>query len=151
MCLSMVHLLHNMAQAQNTGWQLQGNFNRSFNLCAEDFCFIGFCMSSIGAKFNQVSVSVVSGENKAAYHFYHKATKGVLFQVYEKLKRCGDGSCCVCAMVEEQDSTVFKDYMAGPLWQQGKFPLDRPSSDNNKPFFGFAKEEFGQDAEIQQT
>ncbi len=66
MTITTLHLLHNIVQTDNCGFQTQGCFDCEFNWCNKDFAFklICFRMNSMGAHFNPMPISIVNSESK---------------------------------------------------------------------------------------
>lgn len=149
MTISTVHLLLNMARVKNYKWQIQGQFDGSFNFCKKDFCIIGFGVNSLGAHFNPISLSLANSESKEAIKFSFEATKTAMFSVFRDILRCDLESCGLCHMIKEQDINPFHDFSLSEAGIQNLFPLV-PSSDNSKAFFSFCKEQFGDRVKVQQ-
>ena len=149
MTISTVHLLLNMARVKNYKWQIQGQFDGSFNFCKKDFCIIGFGVNSLGAHFNPISLSLANSESKEAIKFSFEATKTAMFSVFRDILRCDLESCGLCHMIKEQDINPFHDFSLSEAGIQNLFPLV-PSSDNSKAFFAFCKEQFGDRVKVLQ-
>jgi hypothetical protein len=60
-------------------------------------------MNSMGALFNQVSLSVVTSESKPAIVSSYNAITACLLNLYRGrgVKTCGDDTCGFCAQLQE--------------------------------------------------
>lgn len=145
------HLLLNMARAKNCGWQTQGHFDGTFNLCVKEFALIGFGMNSMGGHFNAVSINIVNSESYEAYRHSYNATCSGLFRLFRDVRLCKDDSCGMCTMISEQHHKdgLFTKLLTAIAPDSTHFQLDKPSSDNNAPFFSWTKNKFGEDVRPQ--
>ena len=154
MCLSSPHLMNNMARAVNCGSQRQGHWDGAFNWCKKDFALLGFGMNSMGAHFNQVSVSIVNSESKQAIKTAYDATCSGLYTLYNNAVLCDNPKCGFCTQVFEQVSdeggSNFKQHLLSDDAARMHYELQKPSSDSTPSVFSWAKEKFGDDCEVQQ-
>jgi hypothetical protein len=154
MCLSTCHLLNNMARAVNSTCQTQGHLDGAFNWCKTDFALIGFGMNSMGAHFNPVSVSIVNSESKQAISSAFEATCNGLYTLYNSTVLCQDPSCGFCTqifeLVIEDGGTKWKQYLLSYDAANLHYKLEKPSSDSTPSLFGWAKEKFGDECQVQQ-
>jgi hypothetical protein len=73
-------MLINLARTKACWWQAQGHFDGAFNRIVKDFGMIGF---SMGAHFNQVSMSIITSELKLAIiSSYNVMTTAGLFSLF---------------------------------------------------------------------
>jgi hypothetical protein len=102
MCVTTPHLLNNIPRSENCGWQKVGHLDGAFNWCKKDFGMIGFGMSSMGAHFNPVSLSIVNSESKSALEFAYDATCAGVHMLYNEVVLCQDPACGFCIQLAEQ-------------------------------------------------
>ena len=143
------HLLLNMARAINCGWDTQGHFDGTFNLCVKDFALIGFGVNRMGGHFNPVSINIVNSESYEAYRNSYNATCTGLFRLFREVRLCKDEKCGMCNMISEQNrNSLFTKLLAATPAESTHFPLAKPSSDNNAPFFAWSKNKFGEQVRV---
>ncbi len=109
MCLTIPHLLANIARAVNCGSQKQGHINATFNWCGQ-LALVEFCMNSMGAHFKQVSISLVNAESNEGIKNSYQAMYAGLYTLYNVASLCDRSNCGFCTQIRAQ---VVED---GGLW-----------------------------------
>ncbi len=153
MTLTTPHLLNNLAREDNCKFEVQGHIDGAFGWCSRDFALLGFGVTSMGAHYNPVSISIVNSESKTSLDWAYDTTCAGLYTLYNTAKLCGEETCGFCTQIKEQieDKTgTFKTRLASEDATKLFSPLTKPSSDIPIHFFSWAKEKFGEDTKVLQ-
>ena len=157
MCVTTPHMLNNFARAENAGWPKQMHMDGAYNWCSKDFSLLAIGVNSLGAHYNPVSISIVNSETKMSISNAFGATCTGLYNMYQQVHLCDRDGCGFCTQLREQvegaDGRLFRHYLKSEDAQRRHFHIDKPSSDNLSPFFGWAHDKFDKDdkpVEVQQ-
>ena len=141
------HLVNNMTRGLECGWPTQLHVDGAFNLCTKDFGVIGIGMNSMGARLNTVSLSLASTESADMIDEAYESSVTALHLLYAPPpigpKLCDSPACSFCRMLKNDNTGIWKQYLASDTGKAKKFEVRKPSSDNTNIFFGWAKRKFG--------
>jgi hypothetical protein len=87
MTVTTLHLLNNLARADNCKFQTQGHFDGALNWCNRDFAFL----NSMGAHYNPVSISIVNSESKTSLEWSYNTNT---------VRLCGNETCGFCTQIK---------------------------------------------------
>lgn len=142
-------MMLNLARLVNCGWQSVIHVDAAFNLCAKDFGMVGIGCNRMGAHFNPISLSIVNSESAEAIENSWDATIFGFYSLFKNCRLCTSSECGFCTQVREQDQKHMRALLLSKEAAHHHFPVDKPSSDNSKAFWSFAKKKFGRGVKVQ--
>jgi hypothetical protein len=149
LCLSSASMLTNGARGINSKWQIFLHSDGAYNWCKKDIGLLAFGLNSMGNHYNPLSISIVNSESIASITTSWRNTVKGLYSLFKEVQICNDDECSFCSMLREQiegeEGRPWLQHLESEEGRAGRFPVDKPASDNSKAWFGAAHDLFGVD------